>query len=119
MAACEEVRPGRKDRNGATITDEIIDLKYSRFSNRDCLKEVTDCFIRGDLSLNEIIREEVPNSPVRRGRRGSFNGEFNEAKPRNPDRMKTVKDVVNFSSLKIMKSEMKIKMKGISVLTEG
>ena len=118
MAACEEVRPGRKERKGAAIIEETIDLKYSCFSNKDCLNEVTDCKTRGDLSLNERIREEVPNSPVKRGRRGSFNGEFNEAKPRNPDRMKTVKDVLKFSSRKIMKSEMKIKMKGISIFTD-
>ena len=36
----------------------------------------------------EWIIVDVPNSPVRRGRRGCLTSIFNEANPRNPARMK-------------------------------
>ncbi len=55
----------------------------------------------------------MPKRPVRSGRRGSFNGRFNTAKPRKPARRKIASAREKSCSLKIMNNEMKIKIKGI------
>lgn len=59
------------------------------------------------------IRFEEPKSPVRSGRRGSFNSRFRTHSPKSPVRMKMSSAEIFFLSVRISIVEVMIKMYGI------
>ena len=56
---------------------------------------------------------DAPNRPPNNGRRGSFTGEFRDAKPRMPVARNTTSAVQTLFSLIIVYNDMKIRIKGI------
>jgi len=62
----------------------------------------------------EVISDETPKSPVKRGRRDSSNGSVIVANPRIPDKIKIIiAHIFEDFSKYIRKKEAIIKMKGI------
>lgn len=58
---------------------------------------------------------DVPNKPVSKGRSGCDIFRFNVEKPRNPERMKIIKDcILEIFSVYIKRKEIQIKMNAIS-----
>ena len=67
------------------------------------------------IEEKETSKEERPNKPVSKGRRGSFTGREKVRKPRNPERVKIIRELRKESSVKIRNKETKIRMKGIMI----
>lgn len=65
------------------------------------------------------MRDEAPNRPVRRGRRGSFTGREKVRRPRKLARMNIVNERRYSFSLKMRKREMKIRMNGMRRVIES
>ena|SRR3989338_8602508 len=105
--------PGRKEQIGAAMEAEIEVFMNSFFVRVISLS--FEIFCSGSLggeSFSEMINVEAPKSPVRRGSIGSFIGRFKVVKPRKPAKRNIVKERRNFSSLKMIYEERKIKRKG-------
>ena len=112
-AACPEPMPGRNEQKGEEIIAAEQAFPNSFFVNFISLRESSFCFSMPDLFFIEIKRAETPKRPVNKGIRGSFIGRLKVKRPRSPDNAKTRKDEKMFSSLKIRKRDIKIKIKGI------
>lgn len=113
VAAWLELIPGRKEHNGATRTEVSAPLMVSLSFQGICFRVAVVCFGREILCFMLIKRAEVPNKPVSRGRRGSLTGREKVKYPKNPDKRKTIRDVVNFFERKIIANEIKIRRNGM------
>ena len=105
--------PGRKEQRGAANAAERVDFINSFLLILIFLREDIFCFGREILSFMLIINEDTPNSPVRRGSKGSFTGRLKVSKPRKPASMKIMRgDIISFSE-NIKKRDTKIRINGI------
>ena len=114
-AACPEPMPGRNEQRGAEIADAIEDFINSFFGRIIFFRGLIICFWAFEGFFKEIIKFEIPKSPVKRGRRGCSIGRLRAKNPKNPDRRKIVNAGRIFSSLKIRNAEIKISMNGMIV----
>jgi len=85
IAACDEPSPGKKEQIGETMIVARVGL-MSSFLLRFSFPVV--CFGMIVLDLIEWIIVEVPNNPVRSGRRGCLMSRFRADSPMKPARMK-------------------------------
>jgi len=105
--------PGRKEQRGAVREAAIVFFMICFFVSVIFFMGEINCCLSFDVWLfRESMRAEVPNSPVRRGRRGSFTGREKVRRPRNPARINIVNERRYSFSLKMRKMEMKIRMNG-------
>ena len=72
------------------------------------------CFGIWVLFLILIINMELPNNPVKRGRRGSLISRFKTHKPRKPEIKKMNNAIIFFFSVAIKKKETEISNQGIN-----
>ena len=100
-AAWPEPIPGRNEQRGAEMIAARVDFESSFFGILICFSGLIVCVEGIVLFLSEIIRDEIPNSPVRSGRRGSFIGRLNVRIPRKPASRNTVIDGIGLFSLKM------------------
>lgn len=112
-AACPLPIPGRKLQRGA----ENVEAKTGLINDFN-LGFIFDIFCSGIFVLFFIlmIKEDVPKSPERRGRKGWLIFEFRTAIPKNPARVKVISACSFLFSLSIKKVEAAIKRKGIRSL---
>ena len=89
-AACPLPKPGRKEHKGEAIIEAKMLFAILFFLISKCLSFIILWF--GSFCFFEIlvIKEEAPNNPVKRGRRGSLIGRFKLAIPKNPARNKWI-----------------------------
>jgi hypothetical protein len=80
--------PGRKEQRGEAIADAEIDLMNEENFIFILLILVILCSGIPSFFDKEVNSEEIPNKPVKSGRRGSFSGRFNVANPKIPERAK-------------------------------
>ena len=99
VAICDAPIEGRKPiRHERSV--EIS--KFGRlFFNLICFIVVIFCFGICVFCFMVKIKEEEPNNPVNKGRRGSFIGKFNVARPKKPARRKIINAEILYFSLKI------------------
>jgi len=93
--------PGRNEQNGAASIAARDDFRKDFFFSFISFKGLIVCGGIVNLLFREIIRAEVPNKPVRSGRRGSLTGRLKVSRPKNPANVNTVREIRNSSSLKI------------------
>lgn len=98
VAAWPEPIPGRKEQRGAEIEEASIVLMICFFEIVIFFRPETFCSGTEALFFIEIINADVPKRPVNNGRRGSLTGMLNVARPRNPARIKIVKEFKKFFS---------------------
>lgn len=101
MAACPEPIPGRKEHSGAERNADKEEERISFLEGENELILLMTCFFILCLFFREFNIDETPKRPVRRGRRGSFNGRLNANNPIRPERVNTKRERRKFLSLKI------------------
>lgn len=92
---------GRKEQRGAAMRAEKEDFMKSFIGIVIFFNGRTFCFGIIVFCFSEMIIEDAPNKPVRRGRRGSFTGRLNVAMPRKPARKNITRAGINSFSVKI------------------
>lgn len=105
--------PGKKEQRGAEISAASEAFLNSERDNFISFNGRRDCFLGFFELFRLMIKEEIPNNPERRGRRGSLIGRLKVAIPKNPAKRKIMRERRKLFSLKIRYMEMKIKRKGI------
>jgi len=93
--------PGKKEQRGAETSAAREAFLNSDLDSFISFSGRRDCFFGFFELFRLIIREEIPNKPERRGRRGSLMGRLKADMPKNPANKKTTRERRKLSSLKI------------------
>lgn len=118
-AACPLPSPGRKQQRGEERTEAIKAL------NKDFIFMILFMFMIGKIFcfgifcffITEVIREDAPNKPVRRGSIGCWMYWFREAIPRNPARIKIINALIFELFSRYMRKKEAVKsIKGVMFL---
>lgn len=112
-AAWPEPIPGRKEHNGAANAAAEVVFIISFLERVISFKGFIFCLGRIVFAFMLIIREEIPNKPVSKGKRGSLTGRLNVKRPKNPERIKITREGTISFSERIRKREMKMRINGI------